>query len=354
MSLRRLLFVVAIVPLCVALPAPSAAAASLHKQNQSWVFDDTSGASNTVTVSIDGATGELVITSVESFVYSDSSCTVTAGLPNSIRCPLASAFFLDVNLGDGDDVGSSLIASRVGAPIVVWNGGQGNDRITGGGNRDVFVSPEVDGADTYIGGGGIDTVNYSPRLGAVITRLDGAPGSGAPGENDTFGADIENVFGTDFGDVVTGNAGDNDLEGDGNLLNGDGGDTLIGLAGDDALRGYKGDDKLDGGAGDDLLYGDDGNDTARGGPGNDVFHGMTGNDQLFGDAGADVLNGEGGNDTLVGGPGKDRFVAGSGNDVIQAKDKGKGEKIDCGPGRDTVVADKGDKPAKNCERVKFA
>jgi Ca2+-binding RTX toxin-like protein len=78
---------------------------------------------------------------------------------------------------------------------------------------------------------------------------------------------------------------------------------------------------------------------------------ISGNDRLFGDAGNDVLFGGPGADVLNGGSGKDRFVGGSGNDVIKARDHVRGEKINCGAGRDTVYADKGDLVAKNCEKV---
>lgn len=354
------LFVATIALLTSQLVASSAAsAASLYKQNQSWTFDDTAGASNTVTVNVDTASGVLVVTSVEAFQFPDSSCTLTTGSPNSISCPLGSGLFLHVNLGDGNDVGSSLMASPSGVPLVEWKPGQGDDRINGGGNHDIFLSPEIDGADTFIGGGGTDTVNYRPdfaatqnRQAAVALHLDGLAGSGAAGEGDTFGADIEGVFGTDFGDTVIGNALGNELTGDGWLITGDGDDTLEGAGGDDALRGNKGNDKLNGGPGNDLIYGDDDHDTGRGGAGNDVLHGVTGNDKLFGDAGVDKLNGGTGNDSLVGGPGKDTLNGDAGNDNINAKDGKRGDKISCGAGRDTVTADPGDKISRDCERKK--
>jgi Ca2+-binding RTX toxin-like protein len=64
------------------------------------------------------------------------------------------------------------------------------------------------------------------------------------------------------------------------------------------------------------------NDTLRGTPKADKLYGKGGNDKLFG---------LGGNDLLVGGPGRDV--------------------ISCGPGRDTVIGDKADRIAKDCEVV---
>ncbi len=99
-------------------------------------------------------------------------------------------------------------------------------------------------------------------------------------------------------------------------------DTLIGRAGADRLRGLAGNDRLLGGSGRDRLEGGRGNDT------------------LLGGAGADRLSG---------GAGRDRFEGGPGNDTIEAAD-GISETIRCGPGRDTVRADRGDR-LTGCERV---
>jgi hypothetical protein len=65
------------------------------------------------------------------------------------------------------------------------------------------------------------------------------------------------------------------------------------------------------------------NDTLRGTAGADRLYGRAGNDALFGMAGADYLNG---------GAGKDRFS--------------------CGAGRDTVVAERGETVARDCEVVR--
>lgn len=91
------------------------------------------------------------------------------------------------------------------------------------------------------------------------------------------------------------------------------GDRLLGLGGPDALSGFAGDDCLSGGSGD---------------------------DRLSGGSGAD---------TLQGGRGTDRFFGGAGNDTILARD-GRREVVSCGPGRDTVRADSGDRLV-GCERV---
>lgn len=74
-------------------------------------------------------------------------------------------------------------------------------------------------------------------------------------------------------------------------------------------------------------------------------------DLLRGGAGDDHLLGRGGNDILVGGAGHDTIEGNAGNDRILARD-GARDAVRCGPGRDTVVADRHDAVARDCETVK--
>ena len=85
---------------------------------------------------------------------------------------------------------------------------------------------------------------------------------------------IEQVSGSQYGDRLWGDNGENGLwGGEGNdLLDGNGGyDALFGEGGNDELRGDYGNDVLNGGAGDDLLRGGYGQDYLWGGTGRDVF-----------------------------------------------------------------------------------
>jgi Ca2+-binding RTX toxin-like protein len=133
----------------------------------------------------------------------------------------------------------------------------------------------------------------------------------------TAGAD--NVFGSDFGDV---------------LRAGGGNDLVLGLDGADCLDGEGGRDRASGGSG---------NDTVNGGAGNDTVNGGSGRDRLTGAGGNDSLTaGSGRNHRLSGGGGRDRINAVNGNR----------DRIDCGSGRDTVRADRNDRVARNCERVR--
>jgi len=87
-----------------------------------------------------------------------------------------------------------------------------------------------------------------------------------------------------------------------------------------------------------------------GGAGPDVVQGGHGDDRLSGGAGADVLLGGPGNDRINGGRGRDRLSGQGGDDIIRARD-GAQDVVSCGPGRDTVFADRLDKIASGCETV---
>ena len=79
--------------------------------------------------------------------------------------------------------------------------------------------------------------------------------------------------------------------------------------------------------------------TRRGGRGRDV---------LTGTAGSELLCGRGGADRIDGGRGLDRLFGGPGNDVLVAVDGGF-DVVGCGPGVDTVRADRGDLVGVDCE-----
>ncbi|WP_309737102.1 cadherin domain-containing protein [Sphingomonas sp. SORGH_AS_0742] len=146
----------------------------------------------------------------------------------------------------------------------------------------------------------------------LATQTKGQEGSGLV--TDTLSG-IENLTGTDYADTLTGDAGDNVLDG------GLGNDTLSGGAGDDVLIGGIGADRLDGGAGSDavsyagsaapvtvnlatgaVLGGDAQGDTLIS---MESVTGSVGNDTLTGDGNANVLTGGLGDDTIAGGDGND-------------------------------------------------
>ena len=90
-------------------------------------------------------------------------------------------------------------------------------------------------------------------------------------------------------------------------------------------------------------------DYKAGGGHDDTIEGLDGNDTLVGGAGDDRIEGGAGNDIITGGAGADKLFGGAGSDTIYAAD-GERDTIDCGAGRDRVVADDVDKTI-GCEVI---
>ena len=189
----------------------------------------------------------------------------------------------------------------------VIDGGDGNDLIVGG-----------LGDDTLYGGLGINTVSYAAATSAVTIDLNlpGSPQNTGGAGNDTLSL-FQNVIGTNYNDVLSGDANAN---------------TLTGGSGNDTLKGGAGNDKLDGGAGiDTASYAG----TASGVTVNLLNHSVqntvgAGSDQLVsienvvgsafddtltGNEFANVLTGSDGNDLLLGSLGNDFLYGGLGIDT---------------------------------------
>ena len=186
--------------------------------------------------------------------------------------------------GSGDDIidggaDDDVIFGDAGNDTII--GGLGNDTIKGGAGNDTFViTSTADGRDSYDGGEGIDTLDYTAGSTAVnLTLKDGV----TTYQTDTI-ENVENVIGGSANDKLTGNSLDN---------------VLTGNAGDDTLKGGAGNDTLDGGAGIDNLDGGADNDTLLGGAGDDILKGGAGNDGITGGAGSDALTGGAGNDVFM-------------------------------------------------------
>lgn len=201
----------------------------------------------------------------------------------------------------------------------------------------------------------------APTIANVTIRDDDfLPGACANARTGTSGVDV--VAGGPAGDRITVLEGDDTvraLQGDDCVLAGPGNDRVFGLTGADTLDGDLGDDLLDGGAGNDVLRGGAGSDRMLGAAGADRIVGAVGSDTADGGAGNDVIDAGIGTDRVLGGPGADRLSggpgpddvrAGAGNDRVAARD-GTPDRVDCGPGRDVVVADRLD-VMTGCEVVR--
>ena len=194
-------------------------------------------------------------------------------------------------------------------------GGAGNDQMWGGSGDDVLEGGA--GADRLYGGPGVDWASYQGSDAGVTVDLEDGTGEGGHAEGDVI-VDIENVTGSDYGDVLTGNGQANQLDG------GEGDDILEGGAGADRLNGGENDDILKGGAGADRLNGGENDDILEGGAGADRLNGGENDDILEGGAGADRLNGGENDDILEGGAGADWLYGGAGTDWVsyQGSDAG--------------------------------
>jgi hypothetical protein len=116
-------------------------------------------------------------------------------------------------------------------------GGAGDDRLDGlAGIDDLDGGP---GADDLHGGAGQDAVSYGGRAEAVTVTLDDKPDDGAAGERDDVHRDIEDIYGGDGDDTLTGSSGANTIDG------GPANDTIVGGKGTDGLYGGPGDDAID-------------------------------------------------------------------------------------------------------------
>lgn len=198
----------------------------------------------------------------------------------------------------------------------ILDGGSGNDQLNGGAGDDILRGRL--GADALDGGDGSDWADYSGAADAHTVNLaDSTQNIGTEAAGDTY-VSVENVLGTAYNDVLTGNADAN---------------TLVGQAGTDTLTGGAGDDILNGGLGADALDGGDGFDWADY---SDALAGQTIDlananrnvgteaagdtytsiENAIGSQYADAINGDSGANHLVGLDGNDVIDGGWGDDIL--------------------------------------
>ena len=260
----------------------------------------------------------------------------------------------------------TLTASDFRLPVLI-EGTPADDTLTGGPGNEVLEGGA--GADRLDGGPGNDTASYRGSDTGVTVLLRSGQGERGDAQGDTL-TGIEHLIGSEHGDILRGNNGNNQLDGgDGNddLYGSGGDDVLLGGAGDDRLYAGIGDDRLEGGSGNDSLSGDGGNDALSGGAGADRLDGGNGidwieygssdagvtvnlrdgtgegghaegdiiadvenirgsdhGDRLSGDDGFNHLVGGGGNDVLEGGAGADQLNGGAGVDAVSYQDSDAG------------------------------
>lgn len=252
----------------------------------------------------------------------------------------------------------------------ILHGGPGSDTVNGGSGDDLVAGDG--GHDSLIGGLGTDTVSYEYAPDAVTVSLALQNRTqDTVGDGVDYLSGFENLAGSPYGDMLTGNSVANMIvgfDGDDTINGGGNDDTLLGLGGNDSILGGSGNDTLVGGSGDDYLCGNadidavdytlaaakvevnlagrtatdggGGTDTLiaienvfgsgfddvitgssidnfiEGGDGADSIMGLGGNDYLLGMNGNDTINGGAGDDEMTGEAGADRLIGGTGNDTI--------------------------------------
>jgi Ca2+-binding RTX toxin-like protein len=237
----------------------------------------------------------------------------------------------------------------------IWGYG-GGDEIYAGDGWDYLTGGE--GADYLDGGGAFDQAIYADSSVGVMVFLYGygsGLGYGGTAEGDVL-VNIENLAGSEYDDVLSGDGFRNELYGR------NGNDTLKGGGGYDRLAGDGGNDILMGGADGDYLHGGSGYDTAsyEGSSGGvvvslitdsaaygdaegdqlDSIENVTGSnhgDNLIGDNGINVLDGGRGSDTLKGYGGSDTLRGGDGDDIMNGG--GGYDTMHGGLGNDTYQVD---------------
>ncbi|MEO3433630.1 peroxidase family protein [Inquilinus sp. CAU 1745] len=282
---------------------------------------------------IDGGAGR------DTASYAAAAAAVTVSLSDT---PTRASFEEQDTIGAGIDrlieienlVGSAFADTLTGdEEDNVIDGGAGADVMTGGLGDDTYVIEDVADQPVEALGGGEDTI----RSSLVAYQL------GDNLENLVLdGTDNIDGEGNGLDNRVTGNIGDNNLEG------GSGTDTLV-------LKGGITDHTffMDAGAfkvssntgGTDTLNGIervefDGASYAfaRGTNGADTVGGTADNDLVLGFDGDDTLNDDAGDDILVGGNGDDLMSGGAGNDTYLITEAGDRVNETGGDGVDTIIA----------------
>ena len=265
--------------------------------------------------------------------------------------------------GDGDDElqggqGNDSLVGGNGSDSAIFNGRQsdyiitslgpmawrvedktgleGIDTLSGIEKLRFVIVGTLDGTDLS-GGSGFDIVSFEAATSAVTVNLQEGRASGDRGVNTLVS--IEGAIGSArFGDILIGNAQDNELDGLGGV------DQLEGGAGNDRLDGGPGADRMSGGSGADLYFVDDEQDQvieldnplALGAPGRRSLDLSSAIDRVvasinytlgnfvenldLASAAGDLAGGGNALDNLLNGnEGNNRFTGAGGNDSIDGK-----------------------------------
>jgi Ca2+-binding RTX toxin-like protein len=205
-------------------------------------------------------------------------------------------------------IGSSFNDTLTGdANINSISGGNGNDIIDGGLGNDTLNGGL--GNDTLNGNTGIDTASYAGTASAVTVSLAVTAAQNTIGAGTDTLIGIENLLGSIYNDILTGDANANLLDG------GSGNDTLNGGLGNDTLIGNSGVDTISYAGTASAVTVSLAITTAQNtiGAGTDT---ILSSENLIGSSFNDTLTGDGNVNTIEGGLGNDILNGGAGLDTV--------------------------------------
>ncbi|MCG8472638.1 MAG: hypothetical protein MI742_12400, partial [Desulfobacterales bacterium] len=266
---------------------------------------------------------------VSSFIGSETARNVitTASRPTRVKGGEANDEITASAYGDVIDGASGNDEIDAGGGGDVIYGGAGHDRVDAGEGNDFILGGA--GEDTIDGGSGEDTLLFDGDLltqtGVEVNLVSGR-GKGADAQGDIY-LNIENVYGTPFDDILTGDSKANILNG------GAGADRISGNGGNDLIAPGRGADSVDGGEGRDTLSYKEmetgvwvdlaqGTTTLLDGQGvaSSVIQTLRSIENIEGTGENDILTGDQGDNLFLGTLGRDRIDGGGGQDTLDYSD----------------------------------
>jgi Ca2+-binding RTX toxin-like protein len=360
----------AVLTTCLAglsLLAADASAATLSAEGGALTYRAAAGEANAVILTEDEP-GEIRISDDVAIDLAAPGCR-RADWDDAtvVRCPARGA--LRVETGDRDDRITFLYDFPTGMTLVA-DGGAGHDQLDGPSSEAAVTLLGGDGDDKLRGGFGADTLEGS----AGADELDGQNG------DDTLrgGAGDDKLAGYNGNDLIDGGPGIDRITDDWLPTEAIQVGVTIDQGADDGRPGERDDvrsvEVIEIHRPAALVAGrspvrfivtetQEGSSRLIGGPGDDLLKSFHYADVIDGKGGDDTIEAGYGDDVITGGPGRDTINAdagagactfivcrvGAGNDRVNVRD-GERDSVICGPGKDTVIADKKDVIARDCER----
>ena len=301
---------------------------------------------------VDGGAGADILdggNGVDELTFERASASVTVRLKEGVATTVENGETVEDELvaaGENNSSFENITGSRFDDDLTgdiqanVIRGGEGNDTLLGEEGNDTLIGGA--GADSFDGGEGIDTVDYSDSSEGVRVSFSRNTGgsSGGDAEGDSFADDpnnartktVENIVGSDFGDVLIGDGNNNTINP--GLSNGDiDRVSTRGGSGDRLFVDYS---QRDTGRGIQTFIDEDRDnkrifrlqqdsdeilDAVNYQAQNLTIIGTRQDDQVIGEEGDDFLSTGDGDDNVQTGTGSDVVQVGDGDDVVVAQDR---------------------------------